>query len=1013
MRLWIAAAALIALAAIILVVVPYAVDWERYRPDIEVAATRLSGHDVTIKGPIDVAILPRPALTARDIKMTSRPDAPIGFALSAQQVDIDFHIGLLLIGHPTASRLRLNRPRLIFDQKTSSDLKSWPPKFEAWPSLVANTELPMITIIEGGLGLSRDDEQEQSLASGLSLTIAKSSTDKPLEAAGLFKTDHHRFKIATELGAADRDGASTVKVRIDAQNGVKQTTTLNLNGVVRRQGQDAGLSGRIDLAGPDLRRGLQAISAVSGYPSTFLSLAENQSFRLQSRLRINEASLRTEETKISIGGKFGSGEVELQFEPRPNLNLTLDLPTIHLADETALIDFLPLDLLSVLPTTPGKIGLQLRDVTYRDHAVRRAVIAIVTDRSGLPRIEQARAQLPGLVDVQFNGLVRPSETGRTLSGRLSAVGDDLGATIRWLGLPLVDQSKGWRSFSLESKLDINNVEMALADINMRLDTSKISGRAGLRFSDRLDLGLDLDIERLNLDLYAADQHGIDAIRYLGQNFAWLDSSIDARFKNLSWKGLRLNDMALSATVEQQHFKLTSLSLETVGDTAMTLEGEIDLETEAVDLTAELRSEAPTRALRHLRIGLPLASTRLEPVAMSGWITGRLNGFDIGLKTDYDDGQWLVEGRAGWIDEQPHYDLNITADHPDHLALAGHFGLAPLVPANDAPGPFMLSGQLRHDPEGSWVVAGNAKLGPSSITGRLTHQEDASLGNWDAKVSLGNPQKDSLAPIFRLAGLRATGDWTPRSMLGRLPQIPLRTAWLDDFDGSLSLVAKGGLAGDGLELLARLDQGFFYVEDFGLSLWNGKLDAELSLEQRREQPFLSLAAKLDGVDADVFTGWLGLTKTIDGPLDLDLEATSVGHTIADLIKGISGQLSIEAGPGRLIGATIPTFRKTIRDRSRDDLRNAPRLDDPLIMPLSTIKTKGRLDRGIVTFEEGDLTFDPGMNGDAKASITGTLDLVLWVAELVLDVSDEDANFAPFLLKIVGSPNRPQSLVLEQE
>lgn len=1012
MRIWIAAAVLIALAVIGLVAMPYAVEWERYRSDIEAAVEKMTGHDITINGPIDVTFLPRPILTAKDVTMASRADGAIGFELKSQQVDMGFRTGPLLVGRPIMDQLKLTRPSLALDQEASDKLKSWPPRLDDWSNAFLQPDLRLIIVTGGRLHLGGHGPPETAAVSELSLTLTMAAAKGPLQAAGLFKTDRHRFTIAAGIGEQSNDGSSTIKVEIGAKNGVDETTTLNLNGVLQRRGPEAGVQGRVDLTGPDLRSGMKAISVVTGSPSTFLSLAPNQSFRVQSRIQATRNAITSDEAKITLGDKFGGGQLKLQFDPTPNLDLNIDLPTVRLADDTTLIDFVPLDLLSVFPTTSGKVDIRMREVVYRKKAIRRAAITIVTDKGGMPRVDKAKALLPGLVDVQFNGRLRPSETGRTLSGQLTSVGDDLGETIRWLGLPLADQGNGWRGFSLESNVSISSVNVALSAIDMRLDTSKIEGKVGLRFSERLGMNLDVDVERLNLDLYAAEGSPTEFAELVSRQFEELDASIDARFQRLSWKGLRFEEATLSAAVEQRHFKIDSFALQTIGDTAMTIEGEIDLQTEAVDLTTELTSQFPTRVLRHLDIGLPLASTRLEPLTLSGWVTGKLSSFDVGLRADYDDGQWLVEGRAGWIEKRAHYDLAVMAEHPDHRVLAGHFGLAPLIPAEDAPGPFEINGQLRHDQNGRWITAGSAKLGPTSITGRLTHQDMTTEDKWEARVSIGDPRRDSLAPFLTLIGLRSAGNWTPRSILGRLPQSTLRTAWLDDVDGSLSLVARGGLAGDGINLSARLDKGFLYVDEFEAALWNGDLSAEMSLERRREQPFASIAIQLDDVDAEALTRWLNMPKTIEGPLKLKLDAASVGVTAFDLVKGLSGNLSIEAGQGKLHSPKIPTFRKTLRDRLGASLETPSLPEDPLTMPLLSFKATSTLKRGIATLDEGRFTFDPGMGAIAEATLDGTLDLLLWVAELTLNVTPDDAPIEPLTFRIVGSPGRPQGFILDR-
>ena len=1008
MRVLIAVALLIILAVAGLAAIPYAVPWERYRPAIEAAFERKTGYDVAIQGPIDVTFLPRPSLTARNVAMTGRTDGDVDFEFQAQQVDVGFRTGPFLVGRPIANQLNLVRPTLVLDQEANEGIKSWRPQLDRWSTDFFDADLQLIAIEDGHLQFGDEETSEAAAVNDLSLTLARTKAKGPLEATGLFKTRDHRFTIAAELGEPSRDGASTLKIEIGAQNGIDQTTTLNLAGVLRRQGPENGLQGKIDIEGPDLRRGLKAISFMTDSPFSFLSFAANQPFKVETRFQATPTLIATENAKITLNGKLGSGRLALKLDAKPNLDLDIELPILHLADDTTLIDFVPLDLLSAFPTTPGEIDISVREIVYREQSIRRTALALVTDSNGMPRVERAKALLPGLVDVHFEGRLRPSDSGRMLSGKLTSAGDDFGETIRWLGVPLADQDKGWRGFNVESNVSISNVEVALSAIDMRLDSSKIQGKAELRFSERLRLGLHLDVERLNLDLYTRDEGNIiDLADYLSQQFEQLDSSINARFERLSWKGLRFEEAALLAKVDRKNFKLNSLTLTTIGATEIFVEGEVDLETEAVDLTTELKSEFPARVLRHLNIEMPLTLTRLMPLTLSGSVIGSLEGFNVGLEADYDSGQWLIEGRAGWSDERAHYDLTINAEHPDHRALAGHFGLAPLVPADDAPGSLAIDGQLRQHQGGDWIIGGNVKLGPTSITGRLTHQDTSTeKGKWEARISIGNPRNDSLAPFFTLIGHRSTGKWTPRSILGRLPTTSIRTAWLDDVDGSLSLVARGGLAGEGVNISARLEKGFLYVDEFEANLWKGNLSAEISLERRREQPFASMAVELEDVDAEALTDWLGIPKTIGGPLKLNLEAASVGHTVFDLVKGLSGSIDLEMEQGQLHSPAVPLLRRTLRDNLDAKLQTSDPPYDPLTMSLSNFGVAGTLKRGVATLDKGFFTFDSGLGFDAAATIEGTLDLLLWIAELTLDITTDNDKMMPLALRIVGPPSQPQ-------
>ena len=715
MRLWIAAAVLIGVAALGLATVPRAIDWDAYRPDIEATAIELSGHDVTIGGPIAITLLPRPVLTARDVTLRGRTDEAIAFELSANQAEVTLEIVPFLAGRPVVRDLSLKRPVLSIDGDGSRRLRSWPPRGQDWAAPLLKLDLKAIEIADGRIELAADRPGESLSFSDLSMQLRIDGPDGPLEAAGLFKTERHEFTITAELGRPDRNGVSAAKFLIEARNGVEETTTLRFSGRADPSGDDEGLSGRITLQGPDLQHGLAAISAATGYPSTFRSFAAGQPFAVEGWIEADRAGIRSEDLQLRLSEKLGKGKIDLLLHPQIRLDLDIELPALHLADAAGLSDFLPLDLLSKLRVPAGEIDLSLRELVYRDKAARKVRVKLKTGADQVTVVEQAKVQLPGLIDLEFEGGLYAGEIGPRLKGQLAAVGDDLGSSLAWTGLiETDDRSNGWRGFSLEGDVDVSSVEMTLSAIDMRLDSSRLGGKASLRFSERQHLTLDVDVERPNLDLYGADIELQGAVSRLTAEVNALDAEIDARFKQLTWKGVHVEEANIAAHVEQGKLTLREIAAKTVGDTTLTLMGEIDLKHSTADIDGELKSEHPARALHHLDLTLPLTSSRPRALKLTGDMSGTFERFALNIKADYDEGDAVIEGQAGWTEELPWYDLTVNAHHPDHQALASHFGLAPLLATGDAKGALELTGRLRHEAATPWTASGSVEARPDDV-----------------------------------------------------------------------------------------------------------------------------------------------------------------------------------------------------------------------------------------------------------------------------------------------------------
>ncbi|MEM7041859.1 MAG: AsmA-like C-terminal region-containing protein, partial [Pseudomonadota bacterium] len=274
--------------------------------------------------------------------------------------------------------------------------------------------------------------------------------------------------------------------------------------------------------------------------------------------------------------------------------------------------------------------------------------------------------------------------------------------------------------------------------------------------------------------------------------------------------------------------------------------------------------------------------------------------------------------------------------------------------------------------------------------------------FDAKLSVGSPRKDSLAPLLILTGLRLAGDWTPARWLGRLPSTGLRTAWLEKTTGTLSLVSKGGLVGDGLTMYAKLSDGLLYVDKLEASPWQGTLQAEVTLERRRNQPFVAVAIELDQIEAAKLAAWLGVKSGISGSLDLRLEASSIGTTPYEMMAGLAGEMTIKAGPGEIKGVGVTALREALMP----DVENGGPVARSLTLPFTSIEATTGLSRGILTVEDGRLSILSESGGEAVSSIDGTVDLLLWIADLILTTSPDQADGeAAGTYRVIGPPDRP--------
>jgi uncharacterized protein involved in outer membrane biogenesis len=227
---------------------------------------------------------------------------------------------------------------------------------------------------------------------------------------------------------------------------------------------------------------------------------------------------------------------------------------------------------------------------------------------------------------------------------------------------------------------------------------------------------------------------------------------------------------------------------------------------------------------------------------------------------------------------------------------------------------------------------------------------------------------------------------------------------DAIDAELKLSGKGGVAGSGFEVLARLEEGRVLVDRLATGLWDGQFEAQASFDLARPLPFLALALDLRAVDPKGLAAWLDLPPAVAGPVDLYVEATTAGNNPRDLIRGLIGDVEVRLPDGRLIGNDLAALRLLPPAALADD-GGAAGYQDAGAVPIADLVGSFTLRRGIATTEAVPFVLD-----GAEARLAGSIDLLLWAADLTLRLDDGRADDEALGLRLVGPLDRPQIRLL---
>jgi uncharacterized protein involved in outer membrane biogenesis len=317
----------------------------------------------------------------------------------------------------------------------------------------------------------------------------------------------------------------------------------------------------------------------------------------------------------------------------------------------------------------------------------------------------------------------------------------------------------------------------------------------------------------------------------------------------------------------------------------------------------------------------------------------------------------------------------------------------------------MTGSLSGDLSAEAALVGSARLGAMSLTGRVGWHRGPPRPRLSVQLSAGEPSLQALADLAAVVGLAPDPSLLGKPRPGDWSAQPLALHGFDALDADIELSGKGGVAGPGFEVLARLEQGRLLVDHLAAALWDGRLEAQASFDLARPLPFLALALDLRAIDPKGLAAWLDLPPVVAGPLDLYVEATTAGTTPSDLIRGLIGDAKVTLPDGGLSGDALAALRPR-PDAAPADGGSAAGSRDAGAVPIADLAGSFTLRRGIATTAAVPFVLD-----GAEARLAGTIDLLLWAADLILRLDDGRADGAAVGLRLVGPLDRPQILLLE--
>src|SRR5215472_10253543 len=905
---------LVLLLVIAVGVGPRFVDWNAYKPRVIEAVQKATGRQLSIDGNISLSLLPSPTLSVGGVRLANLPGASAPDMAKLKSLDVSVALMPLIGGNIQVTKVTLVDPVVLLE-KLPDGRANW--QFVPGPQAGAQAgttaapgtpapgggSMPAISVdnfaIKNGTIIYRAGGTEERIES-LNAAVAARSLAGPFTANGDAKAagilTHFDASVGTIGG-----GPTNLKLLI---NMAGDAAILQFDGTADQAAET--LKGKFDakIAEPGV---LLQIVGARGLPP-----ALTKPFMLSSSIDASAKAIEFPDIAVALGDDKASGKISVQ----PGAPMLID----------ASLAFGRLDLDKLLPQTvappqaaaatsqapattapaasggspapaapppsaaafalPGgvtaSVSLSAEQIIYRQGVIGHPIL-VANLANGELVIKQIAATLPGQSDFSLVGTVASKDGLPQFVGALQAKSANFRDLLAWLGTrvtPVGDDRL--RSFTLTSHLMASPRKAELADLDVKLDATRIQGGVNVALPAGTErakpgFGIGLTVDQVDLDGYMPAPAPAAAAAAPASNaaasgaaagtapapvpgkkpsplaalapLAGVDANFDLRAGSLTLNHQAVRGIHLQGTLFAGKLTIADASVKDIGGGQGAISGSIVnlAQDPRYDLKLDLAAPDGGQVFQLAGFGKSQPS-KLGAVKVNGAVQGGADdvAFDLAFAVTGVGVQGAAKGSAqGLQGGIPRVNSTISASAKNAGPLFQPLGLPAATAAKL--GTLNLSGQAK---SGQDSVDYNLVLDLPGIGGKGNFQgQVVSLSKGpriatNLKFDVAQP-----GPLLALAGLTGPGA---------------------DKLGAISLAGKANTSPDAIDYDLTLDmpgmggKGAFQGKVSALSSTTPQVATNLKLDVAQPAPLLSLAG-VDGATAGKL-GALGLSGRLDGGLN---------------------------------------------------------------------------------------------------------------------------------------------------
>ena len=949
-KVLIALGVVLALLVAAVLVGPSLVDWNAHKDRIVAEVQKATGRDFSIQGDMSLSLLPVPALSAQGVRLASIEGGSSAPMVELKELRVRIALLPLIEGTVQVERILLVEPKILLEVLPDGR-RNWSfanGSADAGDSIgpgASDLDVRFDDVsIEKGTLVYRDAVSgRDERIDDLNLRIVAESLRGPFAGKGSLQAYGIDGAFEGTVGRLVDEGATPFNVVVKPAN---EAARLQLSGTISMHPDTVAVHGRLKGEGENLARLIDVLAGGGGnWPA-----ALEQDFAIQGEVSVDQRVATVSDLSIALGGFRLTGDMTSLLAPPFDARLTLTASQLDLdhilearqsdsgtdgeaaasppsAEEPKQAWVMPAD-------ASGRLELSIEALIFRGQLIRQLRLdAALSD--GELQLERAMALLPGSSDISLTGSLREADGEAEFDGYLEAASDNLRGLLQWAGADVgAVPTDRLRRMSLSGRVTGSPKQIAISDLDFRMDLSRVSGGMVIVPRKRPGFGVGLALDSINLDAYLpGDAAGAGEPADSGQQQAGateqpagtglavldlFDANFNLRAGSVTLHGATAKDLQVDATLQHGVLEFRTAR---VGDLAG---GEVNY----VGRVDKIGSQPSLDGILQLTVSEPVRLAPLfdlDPEALAGvpgftgegQITGNLEDLALDARIFGAGGRVEVSGALRPAARPLAFDLRLTGQHPN-LAVLLEMAGRPLPSGSDL-GVLDLGLRIAGDTGRFRVSELEGALGPANLTGGFAVALEGAgpaLSDLDVLIDAEYPDAGQLA---RLAGLTqdspsGLGSFDLRARLNGGPA-QLR---LDEFEASVGPVQLSGavdlsldglapalesydlnvtarhpdLAGlaagfgfgagsegglGGLDLSARVqgDRGRLQVEDLRGNLGPVDLNGRISVKFGGARPAFVADLETGDLPLDVLLLGMAGDGKPDGGADGGADGTSVG------------------------------------------------------------------------------------------------------------------------------------------